>query len=225
MECQFCKNTFSNKKNLNAHQKNAKYCLKIQGKDPNYIYSCHEMARNKKNTPNGTPRPRTIPALNELTESDDDQPLKRHKTVTVDLTDEKASKNEVMPVLEKMENDDDFYQGFLFVQSFAHSLLENSIRFHWRPCAEEIKKKFEPKREYKSFWKTCLNKKSCLRLTKDKAKEVIQALAAQDMQSASYVEHVNLIKLRIAKCIQMRMINCTCSHCKYNAYCMDGGGV
>jgi hypothetical protein len=42
MECEFCKNTFSNKQNLNAHQKNAKYCLKIQGKDPNYIYSCNK---------------------------------------------------------------------------------------------------------------------------------------------------------------------------------------
>jgi len=32
MECQYCKRTFSNKSNLNNHQKNAKYCLKIQGK-------------------------------------------------------------------------------------------------------------------------------------------------------------------------------------------------
>ena len=32
MECEFCHNSFSNKQNLNAHQKKAKYCLKIQGK-------------------------------------------------------------------------------------------------------------------------------------------------------------------------------------------------
>jgi hypothetical protein len=31
MKCQFCHNEFSNKQNLNAHQKKAKYCLKIQG--------------------------------------------------------------------------------------------------------------------------------------------------------------------------------------------------
>ena len=31
MECKFCHNIFSNKQNLNAHQKRAKYCLKIQG--------------------------------------------------------------------------------------------------------------------------------------------------------------------------------------------------
>jgi hypothetical protein len=31
MECKFCKNIFSNKQNLNSHQKRAKYCLKIQG--------------------------------------------------------------------------------------------------------------------------------------------------------------------------------------------------
>ncbi len=31
MKCQFCHNVFSNKQNLNAHQKKAKYCLKIQG--------------------------------------------------------------------------------------------------------------------------------------------------------------------------------------------------
>ena len=32
MKCQFCNNEFSNKQNLNYHQKKAKYCLKIQGK-------------------------------------------------------------------------------------------------------------------------------------------------------------------------------------------------
>ena len=32
LECQFCKHKFKNKSILNNHQKNAKYCLKIQGK-------------------------------------------------------------------------------------------------------------------------------------------------------------------------------------------------
>lgn len=32
MECRFCHNVFSNKQNLNYHQKRTKYCLKIQGK-------------------------------------------------------------------------------------------------------------------------------------------------------------------------------------------------
>lgn len=40
MECQFCHNTFSNKQNLNAHQKRAKYCLKIQGKSLLSKYKC-----------------------------------------------------------------------------------------------------------------------------------------------------------------------------------------
>jgi len=40
MECKFCHNTFSNKQNLNAHQKRAKYCLKIQGKIPTQDYKC-----------------------------------------------------------------------------------------------------------------------------------------------------------------------------------------
>jgi hypothetical protein len=31
MKCEFCSNSFSNKQNLNAHQKKAKYCLKLQG--------------------------------------------------------------------------------------------------------------------------------------------------------------------------------------------------
>jgi hypothetical protein len=30
MKCQFCNNEFSNKQNLNAHQKRTKYCLKLQ---------------------------------------------------------------------------------------------------------------------------------------------------------------------------------------------------
>jgi hypothetical protein len=33
IECEFCKNCFSNKSNLKIHQKTVKYCLKIQGKD------------------------------------------------------------------------------------------------------------------------------------------------------------------------------------------------
>jgi predicted RNase H-like nuclease (RuvC/YqgF family) len=32
MECNYCKNIFSSKTNLNHHQKRAKYCLEIQGK-------------------------------------------------------------------------------------------------------------------------------------------------------------------------------------------------
>ena len=39
MECKFCKNTFSNKQNLNAHQRRAKYCLIIQGKK-NKMFPC-----------------------------------------------------------------------------------------------------------------------------------------------------------------------------------------
>jgi hypothetical protein len=42
MRCTFCKHIFSNKQNLNAHQKTAKYCLKIQGKEPDYKFSCKD---------------------------------------------------------------------------------------------------------------------------------------------------------------------------------------
>ena len=40
MECEYCKKSFSNKSNLNTHQKNAKYCLKIQGIKPEAIFVC-----------------------------------------------------------------------------------------------------------------------------------------------------------------------------------------
>ncbi len=40
MKCQFCNNEFSNKQNLNAHQKKAKYCLKIQGIPIPNKYQC-----------------------------------------------------------------------------------------------------------------------------------------------------------------------------------------
>ena len=39
MDCEFCKKEFSTKKNLVYHQKNAKYCLDIQGKN-NDTYKC-----------------------------------------------------------------------------------------------------------------------------------------------------------------------------------------
>jgi hypothetical protein len=41
MECEFCKNIFTNKQNLKTHQRSAKYCLKIQGKKPDKIFSCN----------------------------------------------------------------------------------------------------------------------------------------------------------------------------------------
>jgi len=40
MDCEFCKKTFSSKPNLVAHQKNAKYCLELQGKS-NDQFKCH----------------------------------------------------------------------------------------------------------------------------------------------------------------------------------------
>jgi hypothetical protein len=40
MECQYCKNVFSSKTNLNNHQKTAKYCLKLQGND-DFLYNCN----------------------------------------------------------------------------------------------------------------------------------------------------------------------------------------
>ena len=40
MEYQYCKNIFSNKQNLNAHQRTTKYCLKLQNKSPNKEFIC-----------------------------------------------------------------------------------------------------------------------------------------------------------------------------------------
>jgi len=39
--CEFCNNTFKYKKNLDKHQKNAIYCLKIQNTMNNRTYNCH----------------------------------------------------------------------------------------------------------------------------------------------------------------------------------------
>jgi len=40
MKCEFCNNEFSNKQNLNSHQRKTKYCLKIQGIDQKNIHKC-----------------------------------------------------------------------------------------------------------------------------------------------------------------------------------------
>jgi hypothetical protein len=40
MECEFCKNIFSTKANLNSHQKTAKYCLNNRKKDIEKKYKC-----------------------------------------------------------------------------------------------------------------------------------------------------------------------------------------
>jgi hypothetical protein len=53
MICEFCNTKFSSKTNLNTHQRTAKYCLKIQGKDndnENYICNiCSKTYTQKKN--------------------------------------------------------------------------------------------------------------------------------------------------------------------------------
>ena len=45
MECQFCHNMFSNKQNLNQHQKKTKYCLKLQGKTAEQEYKCESCGK------------------------------------------------------------------------------------------------------------------------------------------------------------------------------------
>jgi hypothetical protein len=49
-QCKFCENCFSNKSNLKIHQKRAKYCLKIQGKEEEKeeekkVFKCPECKR------------------------------------------------------------------------------------------------------------------------------------------------------------------------------------
>jgi len=49
MECKFCKNTFNNKSSLNKHQKQAKYCLKLQDKEvKNSFISKKELLNDNK---------------------------------------------------------------------------------------------------------------------------------------------------------------------------------
>lgn len=52
MECQYCKSTFSNKVNLNAHQKNAKYCLKIRAEENKIMYKCQHCEKIFSNPSN-----------------------------------------------------------------------------------------------------------------------------------------------------------------------------
>ena len=40
MDCDFCKKTFASKSNLYTHQKTAKFCLKLQGKDNEKKFDC-----------------------------------------------------------------------------------------------------------------------------------------------------------------------------------------
>lgn len=45
MQCEFCKKEFSTKTNMSVHQKNAKYCLEIQGKE-NKNFECDYCKRS-----------------------------------------------------------------------------------------------------------------------------------------------------------------------------------
>ena len=46
MECQYCKNIFSNKTSLNNHQRTAKYCLKIRGSTLSEKYICNGCSKS-----------------------------------------------------------------------------------------------------------------------------------------------------------------------------------
>lgn len=170
------------------------------------------MARTKKTQRNGTPRPRRIPALAELSESDDDKPLKRRKTV--DHTDDvKASNNEVMTALEKPIDIDDSHEDSLS-RSFAHSLLESCIKDNWPSCAEKKKKEFGQELQQ------CEKVKSCLRLTKDKMKDVIRDLdfsVHNPEARGSYANYVKLVKIKVDLCINNSLRNMppceACTHC------------
>ncbi len=52
MECQYCKNIFSTKVNLNTHQKTAKYCLKIRNETDKKIYTCNHCEKTFSNSSN-----------------------------------------------------------------------------------------------------------------------------------------------------------------------------
>jgi len=46
MECQYCKNVFSNKTSLNNHQRTAKYCLKLRGSTLSEKYICNGCSKS-----------------------------------------------------------------------------------------------------------------------------------------------------------------------------------
>jgi hypothetical protein len=46
MKCEFCNNEFSNKQNMNAHQKRTKYCLKLQGVTVKNTYECDSCSKS-----------------------------------------------------------------------------------------------------------------------------------------------------------------------------------
>ena len=46
MECQYCKNVFSNKTSLNNHQRSAKYCLKLRGSTLSEKYICNGCSKS-----------------------------------------------------------------------------------------------------------------------------------------------------------------------------------
>lgn len=50
MECQYCKNKFSNKSNLLLHQRRAKYCLELRGlQDNKFSCTCSKVYTSKEN--------------------------------------------------------------------------------------------------------------------------------------------------------------------------------
>ena len=46
VSCQFCKKKFAYKGTLSTHQKTAKYCLEIQGKDISNLFGCEFCNKN-----------------------------------------------------------------------------------------------------------------------------------------------------------------------------------
>uniref|UniRef100_A0A6C0JPC6 C2H2-type domain-containing protein n=1 Tax=viral metagenome TaxID=1070528 RepID=A0A6C0JPC6_9ZZZZ len=89
MECQFCHNVFSNKQNLNSHQKKARYCLKIQGVEVPKKYECKgcnktfEISANFERHKKTCKNPNKIQEYKDIIKQMNKDMTKLHETIKV----------------------------------------------------------------------------------------------------------------------------------------------
>ena len=138
MNCEFCKKEFACKGTLITHQKTAKYCLQLQGKNIIQLFECNFCVKNFTTQQNLKEH---ILVCKEKEKIDLQQKEKKYEVQIINIKVEYEAKieNQKQEYIEKLNNKDSYYQEKLTEKNDYISKLEAKL--------EKMEAKLESKLE------------------------------------------------------------------------------
>ena len=138
MNCEFCKKEFACKGTLITHQKTAKYCLQLQGKNIIQLFECNFCVKNFTTQQNLKEH---ILVCKEKEKIDLQQKEKKYEVQIINIKVEYEAKieNQKQEYIEKLNNKDSYYQEKLTEKNEYISKLEAKL--------EKMEAKLEAKLE------------------------------------------------------------------------------